>query len=417
VNTAEILIVGDEILIGQTFDTNSNFISQKLNKLGFDVQRIVVVSDNPKAISSYLDRALFTSKLIIITGGLGPTNDDLTKHTLSSYFGSKLVLNYQVLQHIKDLFKNKYNSPINKQNEQQALLPDNARIFINKYGTASGMWFTKNEAHCISLPGVPYEMKALLVDQIIPAIERDFQLPFNYYRTINTIGLGESNIAQRLVDWENQLDNRIKVAYLPRLGKVRIRISTTDNSNYDTKKRVDDAVKKLIPLITDIYFGQDQEQIHEIVAKLLSENSLSISCAESYTGGAFAAQICSLAGSSKYFKGGIVAYDKESKTKMLRVPDSLINHLGVANDKVVGYMARGAIDRFGSDLAIATSGNAGPTRGDKSVPVGRVYIAIAYREKTSTYEFKMNGPRSQVIERSLNKINELLFHTLSEIIK
>lgn len=409
---AQILVIGNEILNGKTLDTNSNVLADELTKVGFDVQQIVAVSDDQKAIASYLDIALSNAEFIFISGGLGPTNDDVTKQTLINYFGCELSMNDRVLNHIKSMFKNRYNSPINRQNIQQAMLPKQARIFINEFGTASGMWFKKNNSHCICLPGVPHEMKHLLINRIIPAIKSEFKLPQNYISTINTIGLGESNIAERLIRWENNLHPKIRVAYLPNLGKVRIRISTSDKDFRNARLFVNRAIDELMPHIQDIYYGRDDTQIEDVVAELLKKKSLTISCAESYTGGALASQITSLPGASQYFKGGLVVYGNESKTDFLGIPKSTIQKLGPANKKIVEHMVRGVQKRFETDIAIATSGNAGPTQGDSNVPVGTVFVGLAFKDQIETFEYKMNGPRKQVIERSLNKINELLFHYL-----
>ncbi len=409
---AQILVIGNEILNGKTLDTNSKVLAKELTKVGLDIQQIVAISDNQKTIISYLDKALTNAEFIFITGGLGPTSDDVTKQTLNDYFGYDLSMNQEVLAHIKSMFKNRYNSPINEQNIKQAMLPKQARIFINEYGTASGMWFKKNNSHCISLPGVPHEMKHLLVGQIVPTIKSEFNLPQNYIRTVNTIGLGESNIADRLTHWEKNLHPKISVAYLPDLGKVRIRVSTSDKDFQNAQLHINRAIDQLLPLIQDIYYGQDDRPIENVVAELLTEKSLTISCAESYTGGAIANQITSIPGASAYFKGGLVVYNDDVKTDLLGIPKSIIQKLGPANETIVEQMALGTQRRFETDIALATSGNAGPTQGDINVPVGTVFIGLAIMKKVETFEFKMNGPRKQVIERSLNKINELLFHHL-----
>ncbi len=409
---AYILIIGNEILNGRTLDTNSKVLADKLTKVGFDIRQISVISDNQKAIIDYLDIALSIVEFIFITGGLGPTNDDITKQTLTKYFGDELSMNSCVLNNIKAMFKNRYNSPINQQNVRQAMLPKQARIFINAYGTACGMWFKKNNSNCIALPGVPYEMHYLLIDQIIPTIQSEFKLPKNHIRTVNTIGLGESNIAERLNQWENNLHPKIKVAYLPNLGQVRIRISASNKNFQKAQLFIDRAIDQLLPLIQDIYYGQDQTQIENIVSELLKEKSLTISCAESYTGGAFASQLTAIPGASEYFKGGVVVYNNESKSDFLGIPKAMIDTLGPANKKIAKEMVLGVQKRYKTDIAIATTGNAGPTPGDVNVPIGAVFIGLAYKERIKTFEFKMNGPRKQVVQRSLNKINELLFHHL-----
>ena len=408
----EIVTIGNELLIGKTQDTNAGFIAKELTAIGLQVGRITTISDSPHEIIEFLKSASTVPKIIVMTGGLGPTSDDITKKTLTDFFEDELILNSEVLVHIEEMFAYRYNSPINQGNRDQALLPSRATIFKNRYGTASGMWFENDKVVCISLPGVPHEMRYLLTNSIIPAIQNKFTLPYNHIRTIHTAGLGESNIATRLSAWENRLPDHVQLAYLPNLGKVKIRISATHSQSQKAIESVETAIEELLPLISDIYYGQNDVGLVQNVANLLSKSSKTISCAESYTGGALSKTFTSIPGSSKYFIGSIVSYAKKIKENLLQVSQSHIEEYGVVNEEVARQMVVGALKQFKTDLAVATTGNAGPTRGDNNVEVGTVFIAIGCQQKIDVHQFKMNGPRQQVIQRSINKIFELLYHKI-----
>lgn len=409
---AEIVTIGNEILIGKTQDTNARFIARELTAIGLQVGRITTISDDSNEIVELLKSELAEPKIIVMTGGLGPTSDDITKKTLTDFFKDKLIRNAEILVHIEEVFAKRYNSPINQSNRDQALLPSRARVFKNRYGTASGMWFEMDKLICISLPGVPHEMRYLFTNSIIPAIQNKFVLPYNHIRTIHTAGLGESNIAERLSTWENRLPDHVQVAYLPDLGKVKIRVSTTHSQSQKAIELVETAIEGLLPLISDIYYGQDDIGIEQNVANLLSKSAKTISCAESYTGGALSKAFTSIPGSSKYFIGSIVSYAKKIKEDLLDVSRSHIEEHGLVNKEVARQMVAGALKQFKTDLAVATTGNAGPTKGDNNVEVGTVFIAIGCQRRIDAYQFNMNGPRQQVIQRSINKIFELLHHKI-----
>jgi len=410
---AELITIGDEILIGQIVNTNAVFLAKALNKIGVEVVQITSISDDADAITNTLDQALERAEIILITGGLGPTNDDITKHVLTRYFGDSLIWHPEILQHIETLFKKYVATPISDLNREQAFLPKNARIFKNEYGTAPAMWFEKDQKVVVALPGVPYEMKALISDAIVPALQEKFERPYIMHKTVMTYGLGESVIAERVSIWENQLPKHIKLAYLPSLGRVRLRLSIKGNDEKQIQTEMAMQINTLIPLIEDIYYGEDEEQPIEVLigARLIALNK-TMACAESCTGGAIAARITSHAGVSAFFKGSAVAYATPSKTALLDVPEAIIDHHGVVSAVVAEAMALGAQKRFGSDYALATTGNAGPTAGDDHEAVGVVFIACATPDGVFSERFVMGNHRERVIQKTVNKAFEMLFKTL-----
>ena len=298
---AELVSIGDEILIGQIVNTNSVFLATELNKIGVEIVQISSVSDKKEIIINALDEARKRADIIIMTGGLGPTKDDVTKHTLCEYFDDHLVKNEDVLEHIENIFEKYVTTPISDMNRQQAKLPSKATILPNQFGTAAGMWFMDQEQVFISLPGVPYEMEALVKNEVLPKIQQQFVLPALYHKTILTYGLGESVIAERIADWENNLPDSIKLGYLPSLGRVRLRLSGKGTELEIIKKQVNVEIEKVIPLIEDIYFGTDEDQsIEFLIAEKLSRLGKTLSCAESCTGGAIATRFTAHPGASSF---------------------------------------------------------------------------------------------------------------------
>ena len=410
---AELVSIGDEILIGQIVNTNAVFLAKELNKIGVEVAQISSVSDQKEIIVNALDEARKRADIIIMTGGLGPTKDDVTKHTLCEYFDDHLVKNEKVLEHIENIFKKYVTTPISDMNREQANLPTKATILHNRFGTAAGMWFLDAGQVFVSLPGVPYEMEALIKNEVLPKIQQQFVLPALYHKTILTYGLGESVIAERIEDWENNLPESIKLAYLPSLGRVRLRLSTKGPELEALKTAVNAQLEKVIPLIEDIYFGTEEDQSIEFqIAKRLNGMGKSLSCAESCTGGAIATRFTSQAGASTFFKGSAVTYATDSKTDLLGVEKTIIEKHGVVSGAVAAAMALGAQKKYQSDYAIATTGNAGPTKGDSGQEVGTVFIGLATPKGVESFQYNMGNNRTRVIHKTVNQAFEILYRAL-----
>lgn len=408
---AELITIGDEILIGQIINTNAVFLAKELNKIGIEIAQITSISDQKEHIIEALDASTKRAEVVILTGGLGPTKDDLTKHTLCEYFNDTLIENEEILAHIEEIFKKYVNTPINNQNRQQALLPSKASIFKNDHGTASGMWFEKKGQVIISLPGVPFEMKSLMNQSIIPQLQKHFTRPFILHKTIMTYGLGESAIAERIEVWENNLPQTIKLAYLPNLGRVRIRLSSVGSDEELLKNTIDSEIEKLLPLINDIFVGFEDETSLEIQIKEgFVKQQKTLALAESCTGGEIASRLTQVAGASKYFKGCAVAYQTQSKTDLLGVPEALINKYSVVSKEVASAMAENTRKKFNATVGLSTTGNAGPSKGDSDAEIGTVWIAIATQDKIVTEKFLFGRHRERVIGKSVNKALELLMH-------
>ena len=348
---------------------------------------------------------------MILTGGLGPTKDDLTKHTLCEYFNDTLIENEEILGHIEEIFKKYVNTPINNQNRQQALLPSKASIFKNDHGTASGMWFEKKGQVIISLPGVPFEMKSLMNQSVIPQLQKHFTRPFILHKTIMTYGLGESAIAERIEVWENNLPQTIKLAYLPNLGRVRIRLSSVGSDEELLKNTIDSEIEKLLPLINDIFVGfEDLTSLEIQIKEGFVNQQKTLALAESCTGGEIASRLTQVAGASEYFKGCAVAYHTQSKTDLLGVSAALINKYSVVSKEVASAMAENARKKFNATVGLSTTGNAGPSKGDSDAEIGTVWIAIATQDKIVTEKFLFGIHRERVIGKSVNKALELLMN-------
>ena len=407
---AEIITIGDEILIGQIVDTNSAFIAKELNKIGISVYQITSVQDEREHILNAFADAAKRVQIVFVTGGLGPTKDDITKHTFCEFFGDTLVENASVLAHVEDLFA-KYitSTPISDMNRKQALVPSKAEVLHNAYGTAPGMWMHQDGVTFISMPGVPFEMKHLMTDSIIPKLTDFYQRPYIIHKTIVTYGLGESAIAERIEKWEEELPPYIRLAYLPNLGKVRLRLTAKGADYAKLANGIEEESQKLFPLIKDIMYGfEDDESLEEIVAKLMTERGLTLATAESFTGGKIAESITAIPGASHYFKGSVVSYATEAKINVLNVPRELVAEFSVVSSEVAVAMAKGARALLKTDFAIATTGNAGPTKGDADTEVGTVYIAVAGPASSFAKEFQMGNNRERIVQKSVNKAFELL---------
>ncbi|MET7030664.1 competence/damage-inducible protein A [Sediminicola luteus] len=406
---AEIITIGDEILIGQIIDTNSAFIAHELNQIGVSVYQITSVQDERNHILKAFEEAESRADVIIITGGLGPTKDDITKLTLCEYFGDTLVESKEVLEHVEELFKNYISTPISDMNRRQALVPSRATVLKNAYGTAPGMWIKHGGKVFVSLPGVPFEMKSLVQNEVIPRIVEEFHRPFILHRTLITYGVGESAIAEKIEDWENALPPFIRLAYLPNLGKVRLRLTAKGTDKEGIGMAVDEEIRKLHGIIGDIIFGEDQNgALEEVVGKILAKKKYTLATAESCTGGAIAERITSVPGASAYFKGSVVSYATEAKIKVLQVSEKVIKEDSVVSEAVAKAMAQNVKELFNTDFAISTTGNAGPTKGDSDADVGTVYIAIASPSGVYAEKFMMGNHRERIVQKSVNKSFELL---------
>lgn len=410
---AELITIGDEILIGQIVNTNSVFLAKVLNKIGIEIAQITSISDERTAITKALDASSERAELVILTGGLGPTKDDITKHTLCSYFNDTLVENKEILAHIEEIFEKYVTTPINDQNRQQALLPSKAKILKNQHGTASGMWFEKEGQVIISLPGVPFEMKALMTHEVLPALKDHFSRPFIIHKTVLTYGLGESAIAQRIEGWENALPQDIKLAYLPNLGRVRLRLSGKGEVEAELEQRIDSEIEKLLPLIKDIFVGfEDTSPFEEQIQTQFIDQQQTLAVAESCTGGEIAARLTKIPGASAYFKGGAVVYHTQSKSEVLGVSEEIIRKHTVVSQEVAEAMAVEVRNKFGASVGLATTGNAGPSKGDSDAEVGTVWIAIATKERVLSEQFLFGKHRQRVVGKAVNKALEMVYKEL-----
>lgn len=410
---AEIITIGDEILIGQIVDTNSAYISSVLNKIGVTVYQITSVQDDQDHILEAFAAAKSRTDLVIITGGLGPTKDDITKHTICKFFNDELVLNQSVLDHISHLFKEYIKKPMLEANKTQALVPSKAEVLINRFGTAPGMWIEEDDTIFVSMPGVPYEMKGLMENEVIPRLQEQFKLPYIVHKTFLTYGMGESAIAEIIENFENELPIEIKLAYLPSLGRVRLRLSTIGTDKDIVDRSIDEQVKKLLPLITDIFVGYESDgEFEQVVADLLVEKGKTLAIAESCTGGQMVERFTSHSGASQYLKGSLVTYATQSKIDILGVHEADVEKFSVVSAQVAEQMAVNVRKLYKSDIGISTTGNAGPSKGDSDVEVGTVYISIATDKGVKTHHFMMGNHRERVIGKTVNKALELLKETL-----
>ncbi len=406
---AEIITIGDEILIGQIVDSNSAFIGKEFNKIGVSIYQITSVQDDKDHILKALSEAESNADIVILTGGLGPTKDDVTKTTIAHYFNDTLIENVQVRKHIEHLWKVYVKKPLKQVNIDQALVPSKSKVLMNAYGSAPGMWLEKNNTIFISLPGVPFEMKALITNEVIPKIRSQFKLPFIQHRTFLTYGLGESSLAERIEDFENELPKFIKLAYLPSLGRVRLRLSAKGDAKQVIEAEMQRQTEKLLPLIQDVFTGfEDEVSIEAMIGMYLTEKNKTVATAESCTGGAIAQRFTANPGASKYFKGSIVCYTKAVKINTLGVPEALIDAHSVVSKEVAEAMALNCLQKLNSDYAIATTGNAGPTLDDTDESLGIVYIAIATKDKVYSERFSFGNHRVKVINKAVNKALEML---------
>ena len=417
---AELLTIGNEILIGQIVNTNSVWMAQQLNEIGVSVVHMSSVADDRESILKAFEDAGKRADLVLITGGLGPTKDDITKTTFCDYFNAELIVNEDVLKDVTGFFS-KRNREISEINKKQAEVPKGSLVIRNKNGTAPGMWMEKGQTIYKSMPGVPYEMKAMVTDDIIPKIKKRFQLPFIYHKTILTQGIGESVLSELISDWEDALSSKeIGLAYLPSPGMVRLRLSGKGPNEQELKHKIESEAEKIKPLIEKyIYgyeeYGKEQPKLEEILGDLLNQNKLKLALAESCTGGYIAHLITSVAGSSAYFNGGIVPYHNEFKHSLLNVDLSVFEKHGAVSEECVVAMVKGTMITFKADVGIAVSGIAGPSGGTDEKPVGTTWIAVAYKEKIISKHFTFGDNRQRNIQMvaitAMNMLRKLILNS------
>jgi len=406
---AAVVTIGDEILIGQITDTNSAYMAKALDKLGIEIVEMASISDTKTQIITTLERFQNRVDFVFLTGGLGPTRDDVTKKTLCEYLGDELILNQDVLNHVANLLQKHYGRELSPMNREQALVPSRASVLFNQVGTAPGMWMPHGKTVFVSLPGVPYEMKHIFEREILPKIAREFKRPYILHRTIMTYGIGESLLAERLVDFEDALPNGLKLSYLPSPGLVRLRVSGYGTNEELLKQAVDAAVRDLSGYIGDWITSYDEGQTLEVVVgNLLRQQEKTVALAESCTGGKVAHLLTSVPGASAYFNGGAVCYSAESKMQILGVSQNTIREHSVVSAQVAAEMALGARRVFHSDFGIGITGNAGPATDETSEGVGVVYISVAGAGEPTTMRYDFGQPREKVIDRSANKSLEML---------
>lgn len=396
---ASIITIGDELLIGQTIDTNSAFIAQELNKIGVWVRRRVAVGDAFDDIWNALDEEGKQSDIVIITGGLGPTADDITKPLLCKYFGGKLVVNEEVLAHVKYLFEKVFRrpGPMLERNLKQAEVPDNCIVLHNARGTAPGMLFKRDGRVFISLPGVPHEMKGLIVNEVVPYLLSAFKMPGIVHKTAFTAGQGESMIAELLKDFEPSLPSHIKLAYLPNYGMVKLRLTSQGENKEEVEKELMPYFEKLQELVKDYLVTNEDEGLEIVIGKILKAKGKTMGTAESCTGGYIAHLVTSVSGSSAYYKGSVISYANEIKENILGVKQETLLSVGAVSEETVKQMVKGAISKLNVDFALATSGIMGPEGGTDEKPVGTVWIAVGNKEKTETLKLNLRFDRQRNI--------------------
>ncbi|MEZ5000206.1 MAG: competence/damage-inducible protein A [Bacteroidales bacterium] len=412
---AEIITIGDELLIGMTVDTNSAWIATELTGIGFKVYQITSISDSKEHILNALDEALSRSELVLVTGGLGPTSDDITKETIAEYFDSRLVTNKQVLDNISGFLKNR-GLEMNDNNRRQALVPEKCTVLPNKAGTAPGMLFERDGHIMVSMPGVPYEMKHIMEQQVIPYVKNYFKREAISYRLVMTYGTFEAKLAEILEEFEKELPGDIKLAYLPTAGIIKLRLTATAPTENEALKKIDFQIDKLEKIIPEFIYGYDGITLEESTGQLLKKNGLTVSLAESCTGGNISRMVTSVPGSSGYFTGSVVAYDNKIKISELGVSEKVIEKYGAVSEQVAAMMAEGIRQRFGTEYGLATTGVAGPGGGTDDKPVGTVWIAVSSEKGIMARKFNTGQQRETNIRRSsLAALNMLRLQIMDDL--
>ena len=394
--SATIITIGDELLIGQTIDTNSAWMASALNKIGINIEKRIAIGDNWNQIWDCLEKENQTASIVLITGGLGPTSDDITKPLLCKFFNGKMIVDDAALANVKNIFENILKRPLLERNLKQAEVPDTCSVIQNERGTAPGMWFEKNNTIFVSMPGVPHEMKGMMSNYVIPALKKRFELKPIVHRTLLTAGIGESFLAEMLIDFEKNLPEHIKLAYLPNYGMVRLRLSA--NMQQSDEKTIDHEFEQLKAIVKDHIVADKDINIQEAIAGIFIEKNLTLSIAESCTGGYISHLLTSIPGSSRFFLGGVVSYANEVKRDLLDVPQTLIETHGAVSIQTVEKMAEGVRKKTGSDISLATSGVMGPGGGSDEKPVGFVCVAMSTANKTISTIFQFRFDRTRNIE-------------------
>jgi len=404
---AEIINIGDEILIGQIVNTNSTWLAEKLESIGLKIRQITAISDDKLHIIEALDAAASKSNLVVITGGLGPTEDDITKQTLAEYFGTKLVENQDVLNDLKRFIEAR-NLTMNKLNIKQAELPESCTVVRNTIGTAAGMWFEKDETVFISMPGVPFEMKKMFEESFMPMLLSHFKTPEIVHFTVQTYGIPESNLAELIADWEKNLPKSVKLAYLPSPERLRLRLSTISTNVAETEQFMQSEYKKLRAIIGNAIYDVGDKYLHETIGDILREKNATLATAESCTGGNISRLITSVSGSSDYFKGAVVAYSNEIKMSVLGVKSETLQSFGAVSEQTVKEMAVGVMRLYETDYAISVSGIAGPNGATDGKPVGTTWIAVADKNGVRAERFVFGTQRDTNIRRASSKALDML---------
>ncbi len=396
---AEIVTIGDELLIGQVVDTNSTWLATQLNQIGIAVNRIHSISDDAAEIKSILDDVKNRVNLLIFTGGLGPTKDDISKKAIAEYFNLELYENLQVLEQVRQFIHNRGFS-MNELNRQQALVPENSRVMINRKGTAPGMWIEKDGFVCISLPGVPYEMKDIMVQDGLPALKKYFDTPFIVHRTILVHGISESQLAIKVEAWEDAIPKTIKLAYLPSPGRIRLRFSSVGKDKLAIETAIQEQISALEQLIPEHIVAYEDTNIEIVLSQVLREKGLKMATAESCTGGRIASKLTQLPGSSEWYAGSIIAYHNDLKTNLLQVPPTQIEEHGAVSSEVAKAMLLGLLDKPQVEVGLAVTGIAGPDGGTNEKPVGTVWIAVGNKKEQTIEHYQLGTQREQNIERA-----------------
>ncbi|HEV7621214.1 MAG TPA: CinA family nicotinamide mononucleotide deamidase-related protein [Flavisolibacter sp.] len=406
--TASIITIGDELLIGQVIDTNSAWIAQELNKIGVWLKRRVAVGDVWDEIWQALDEESKKADIILITGGLGPTADDITKPLLSQYFGGKMITDEAALENVKNIFERVLKRPMLEVNLKQAEVPDVCTPIKNTRGTAPGMWFEREGKVFVSMPGVPFEMKEMMTNYVLPQLQQHFTMPFMGHQTFVTYGLGESFLAERINPVEIALPPHIKLAYLPNLGMVRLRFTAKGNNKTAIENDLKQVEQQLLPYIKNVLVAKEDISMETVIARLLDKYEQTVGAAESCTGGYISHLLTANANSSSYFTGSIVCYDKKIKEDVLQVDKTLLQEKGTVDKEVVEQMVAGTLSVLKSDYAIAVTGLMGPGNGGENKPVGTTWIAVGSKEKTISKEFYFRFDRRRNIElTAMNALNLL----------
>lgn len=411
--TAEIISIGDELLIGQVVNTNASWMGEQLFANGIELNRVTTIGDSEAELHQALDNALQRVQFVFLTGGLGPTSDDITKPALCRYFGTSLVFNKEAYGFVETLFAQR-GLAVTPRNREQAMLPANARVIRNNHGTASGMWFEKDGAVIVSMPGVPFEMKPMFSDLILPEVKALSQSDFFLFKTVMTTGAGESMIADRIQDWESALPPHFRLAYLPQPGIVRLRLGAHHPDKAVLEKELALQVEALCHLIPEYVYGFDEAMPEEVVGQMLAENGLTVATAESCTGGYLAHLLTSVAGSSRYFRGSVVAYDNLVKTTLLNVDANILRQHGAVSEAVAIEMARGIKQLMNVDYALSTTGIAGPDGGTVEKPVGTVWVGIAGPDGSKAICFQLGDQRDRNIRRAAIAALNILRMSMNE---